>query len=71
MTKEAIKKIREQNIIDIELFEDAIQLYEKNIRQSPRDINKQLLRFNQKLAAWQTYHKLVPNLKKHFLASLQ
>ena len=71
VTKEAIQKIRAQNIIDIALFEDAVQLYEENVRQSPRDINKQLLRFNQKLAVWQTYHKLVPNLKKHFLASLQ
>ena len=57
--------------IDIELFEDAVQLYEENFRQSPRDINKQLLRFNQKLAVWQAYHKLVPNLKNRFLANLK
>ncbi|SVB62308.1 uncharacterized protein METZ01_LOCUS215162 [marine metagenome] len=71
ITKEAIKKIRNQNILDIELFEDAVQLYEENFRQSPRDINKQLLRFNQKLAVWQAYHKLVPNLKNRFLANLK
>ena len=71
VTKEVLLNIREQNILDIELFEYAVLLYEENIRNYPRDLNKQLRKFNNKLTIWQTYHKIVPNIKRYFLSNFR
>ena len=62
VTKDILNNIRDQNIIDLKLYEDSIPIYEKNIREYSGDIKKDLFIYQQKLAIWRLYHSIFGNL---------
>ena len=64
VTDEILQNIRDQNRMDLKLYENISQFYEENICQYSGNMKKDLLRFKQKLALWQTYQSIFPNVVK-------
>ena len=62
VTQKILENIRDQNIIDLQLYEDSLSIYEKNIQEYSGDIKKDLFRYQQKLFIWRLYHSIFGNL---------
>ena len=68
VTEEVLQGIRDQNKIDIRLYENIIPLYKEKICEYSGNMKKDLLRYKQKLAVWRTYQSIVPNVAKRVIA---
>ena len=71
VTEEVLQGIRDQNKIDIRLYENIIPLYKEKICEYSGNMKKDLLRYKQKLAVWRTYQSIVPNVAKRAIAGIQ
>ena len=71
VTEEVLQGIRDQNKIDIRLYENIIPLYKEKICEYSGNMKKDLLRYKQKLAVWRTYHSIIPNvIKRQYCVSI-
>jgi hypothetical protein len=69
VTDQVLQNIRDQNRQDLKIFEHIVKVYEENTSKYPGDIKKDLLRFEQKLSVWKTYHSIVPKVVKRAVRS--